>query len=185
MISLRTPILLALTLAFVVPAIAKVESKKDPDTDFSTFRTYAWVAGFEATRELADWFIKATIDGEMQRRGLQMLEDKDKADVWIHYELGIGGEIHITASDPTYIIVGGVPMTYSTVFFDTGGTAGGVMAKGSLAVEMFDRKKRALVWFAATSEGIEERSKREEQLDRVVGKVFDKYPQKPIKEPEK
>src|SRR3954468_8130394 len=110
MISLRTPILLALTLAFVVPAIAKVESKKDPNTDFSTFRTYAWVAGFEATRELIDWYIKSTVDDQMQRHGLQMLEDKDKADVWIHYELGIGGEIHIAASDPTYITVGGVPM---------------------------------------------------------------------------
>src|SRR5437667_12404874 len=91
--SLRTPILLAVILASVVPAFAKVKSKTDPNTDFSAFKTYAWVAGFEATRELADWFIKATIDHEMQRRGLQMLEDKDKADVWIHYELGIGGVV--------------------------------------------------------------------------------------------
>lgn len=183
--SLRTPIVLAVILASSIPGFAKVDSKRDPDTDFSAFKTYAWVAGFEATRELADWFIKDTIDDEMQRRGLQKLEDKDKADVWIHYELGIGGEIHITASDPSYITVGGVPMTYSTVFFDTGASQGGVMTKGSLAVEMFDRKKRALVWFAATSEGIEERSKREKQLERVVGKIFDKYPLKPIKEAEK
>jgi hypothetical protein len=178
--SLRTPIVLVVIVASAVSAFAKVESKRDPGTDFSAFKTYAWVAGFEATRELADWFIKATIDSEMQRRGLQMLEDKDKADVWIHYDLGIGGEIHIAASDPTYITVAGIPMTYSPIFFDTGSTVGGVMAKGSLAVEMFDRKKRALVWFAATSEGIEKRSKREEQLERVVGRIFDKYPQKPI-----
>jgi hypothetical protein len=181
--SLRRPMLLALLLFSVVPAFAKVNSKKDPSADFSTFKTYSWVGGFPATRELTDWFIKATIDHEMQRRGLQMLqdEDKDKADVWIHYDLGIGGVVHIAASDPTYITVGGLPMTYSAIFFDTGSTVGGVMAKGSLAVEMFDRKKRALVWFAATSEGIEKRSKREEQLNRVVGKIFDKYPEKPIK----
>jgi hypothetical protein len=93
----------------------------------------------------------------MQRRGLQMLEEKDKADVWIQYELGIGGVVHIAASDPTYITVGGLPMTYSPIFFDTGSTVGGVMGNGSPAVGMFDRKKRALVWLATTSEGIEKR----------------------------
>ena len=178
---MRTPLLVAVILIAVAPAFPKVKSKADPNTDFSAFKTYAWVAGFEATRDLTDWYIKATIDHHMQERGFQVLEDKDKADVWIHYELGIGGVVHITADDPSYITVGGVPMNYSTIFFDNGTTGGGVMAKGSLAVEMFDRKKHALVWFAATSEGIDKRSKREEQLDRVVGKMFDKYPQKPIK----
>jgi hypothetical protein len=55
---LSTPILLAVILVSAVPAFAKVKSKTDPNTDFSAFKTYAWVAGFEATRELADRFIK-------------------------------------------------------------------------------------------------------------------------------
>jgi len=166
--------------ALVLPSVAKVKSKSDPKADFSHLKTYAWVEGISAHREVVDYLIKATIDHQMQRRGLQRIENKETADLWIHYELGFGGEIHITAGDPTYITVGGTPMTYSTVFTNFGHDSGGVMTKGSLGIEVFDHERQSMIWFASASEGIDSRPEREEQLEKLVEKMFDKYPVRPL-----
>ncbi|MFL6301137.1 MAG: DUF4136 domain-containing protein [Terriglobales bacterium] len=93
-------------LCCTLPASAKVKCKFDPSTDFSQERTYVWVEGIRAHRKVVDYLIKATIDHQLQRRGLQKVENKEEADLWIHYELGFGGEIHVTADDPTYVSVG-------------------------------------------------------------------------------
>jgi len=178
--SISIPLSLLLLLFCAVPASAKVKCKFDPSTDFSQEKTYVWVEGVRAHREVVDYLIKATIDHQLQRRGLQKVENKEEADLWIHYELGFGGEIHVTADDPTYVSVGGIPMTYSSVFTNSSNTAGGVMTKGSLGVEIFDRDRHALVWFASASEGIEARPEREKQLEKLVKKMFDKYPVKPL-----
>jgi len=167
-------------LCCTLPASAKVKCKFDPSTDFSQERTYVWVEGIRAHRKVVDYLIKATIDHQLQRRGLQKVENKEEADLWIHYELGFGGEIHVTADDPTYVSVGGVPMTYASVFTNSSNTAGGVITEGSLAVEIFDRGRHALVWFASATESVEARPKREEHLEKLVRKMFDKYPVKPL-----
>src|SRR4051812_16379302 len=166
---------LLLLLCSTVPASAKVKCKFDPSTDFSREKTYVWVEGVRAHREVVDYLIKATIDHQLQRRGLQKVENKEEADLWIHYELGFGGEIHVTADDPTYVSVGGVPMTYSSVFTNSSSSSGGVITQGSLAVEIFDRDRHALVWFASASDAIEARPEREKQLEKLVKKMFDKY----------
>jgi hypothetical protein len=171
---------LLLLVLCAVPASAKVKCKFDRSADFSQKRTYVWVEGVRSHREVVDYLIKATIDHQLQRRGLQKVETREEADLWIHYELGFGGEIHITADDPTYVRVGGVPMTYSSVFTNSSDITGGVMTKGSLGIEIFDRRRQALVWFASASEGIESRPEREEQLEKLVQKMFDKYPVKPL-----
>src|SRR5215467_7142755 len=114
-----------MVLAFLLlglPGVAKVKSKADPAANFAAYKTYAWVGGVEASREPVDYIIKAIANDHMQQRGLQQVGDPAAADLWIHYELGMNGEIHITAADPTYITVGGEPFTYSTVFWGSGST---------------------------------------------------------------
>jgi hypothetical protein len=175
---LRRGVLLVLILA--LPLSAKVRSKADPKTDFSVHKTYIWVAGLHAQREVTDYLIRATIDHQMQRRGLQLIEDKDKADLWIHYELGIDGEIHVTAADPTYITVGGMPMTYSSTFAIHGNAGGGIMSKGAIGVEVFDRKRHCLIYLASATEGLDTQRHREGQLEKAVTKMFEKYPVKPL-----
>ena len=64
-------------LSCTVPASAKVKCKFDPSTDFSQERTYVWVEGVRAHREVVDYLIKATIDHQLQRRGLQKAENKE------------------------------------------------------------------------------------------------------------
>jgi hypothetical protein len=178
--STSLPISLLLLLCCTLPALGKVKCKYDRNTDFSQARTYVWVEGVRSHREVIDYLIKATIDHQLQRRGLQKVEDKDDADLWIHYDLGFGGEIHVTADDPTFVFVGGLPMTYSSVFTDSSHITGGVLIKGSIGIEIFENYRRALVWFASASEGLETRPEREEQLERLVKKMFDKYPVKPL-----
>jgi len=60
---------------------------------------------YALTGKSSTTLIKATVDHQLQRPAKG--RKQGRADLWIHYELGFGGEIHVTANDPTYVSVGG------------------------------------------------------------------------------
>src|SRR3954466_2555373 len=74
---------LLLFLLCAAPASAKVKCKFDAKTDFSQPKTYVWVEGIRAHREVVDYLIKTTVDHQLQRRGLQKVENKEQADLWV------------------------------------------------------------------------------------------------------
>jgi len=107
-LSLLLTLLLAGTLA-----AQKVQVEHDKDTDFSQFKTYAWIKGTPAATEVWDQLIIGTVDYELKRKALERIANPDKADLLVTYHAASSGtdlRLNSQAGDPTYAMYGGEPL---------------------------------------------------------------------------
>jgi hypothetical protein len=159
----------------------KVASDYDTATDFSRFKTYAWVDGFSAAMVNVDLYIKMAIEADFEKKGLHKTEPKD-ADLLVTYNAARDTNINISSfHDPTYAATGGEPML-GTTMWSSGSTVGSVgryISKGTLAIVIYDRQQRKVIWEASAKDTIKEgRSDRLKQLDKALDKILVKYPPK-------
>jgi hypothetical protein len=92
-------VLLGLLFAPQSDVIGKVESSFDRKTDFSTFRTYAWLRGYNAYNPDAHKMVVAAVEGEMAKLGFTRLETEKGADVTLAYYTVTGTDIDLKALD--------------------------------------------------------------------------------------
>ncbi len=159
----------------------KVASDYDTATDFSRFKTYAWVDGFPAAMVNVDLYIKMAIEADLEKKGLHKTEPKD-ADLLVTYNAARDTDLNISSfHDPTYTATGGEPML-GTTMWSSGSTVGSVgryISKGTLALVIYDRQQRRVIWEASAKDTIKEgRSDRLKQLDKALDKILIKYPPK-------
>jgi len=92
--------------------------------------------------------------------------------------MSLSGSLTINEDETTAKPIGrrGKPLTADP---STAGSVARQIKKGSLAVEMFDRQKKELVWAAQAKGTIKEsRKERLDQLDRALTRMIDQYPPK-------
>ncbi|HSY64678.1 MAG TPA: DUF4136 domain-containing protein [Terriglobales bacterium] len=169
-------------MAFSLPVSAqKITVDYDKKVNFSRFTTYTWATGTPVSNPPLDLYIVGAIDLNLQRKGLSRVGTED-ADLVVTYHAASSTELNISGiGNPTLSTTKG----YNSI--DTAGwsipsTAGSVarqVKKGTLAVQMFDRKKKELVWAAQAKGTIKEsRKERLDQLDRALTRMIDQYPPK-------
>lgn len=102
----------------------KVTSDYDKATDFSRFRSYAWVAGQAVPAVNVDLYIKMAIDEDLAKKGLHKVESKD-ADLLVTYNAARDADLNISSfHDPTYTATGGEPMVGNDVVVGFNGRLG-------------------------------------------------------------
>jgi uncharacterized protein DUF4136 len=160
----------------------KVTSDYDRTTDFPSLKSYGWSYGWEAPNPDIDLYIKTAIDQELEEKGLRKVEPKE-ADVLVAYYLSMDTTINAsTFHDPTYTATGGVPPLGTTMWSSgtAGGNVGRYVTKGTLAIEIYDRKEHKVVWEAAANAHMKEKRREKfEQLEKVLTKLLERYP--PVK----
>jgi hypothetical protein len=171
--------ILLLTLCSAHVFAQKITSDFDKATEFSTFKTYAWAPGTASPYHNLDLYIQLVVDEAFSKKGLQRVDPKE-ADLLIAYFAA--GETAVSMggfTDPTFIATGGVPITGTTMWYSgaTGGAVGSSVRKGSLAIEMYDRRQQKIVWQAAAKDTMKEKmAERTAQLDKALVKMMDRYP---------
>lgn len=173
-------ILLLLTSALFARDKLKVEF--DRGTDFSKYKTYAWVQGISAPHPAMNMLITESINYEFQARGMRPAKPEE-ADLLVRYDVAGQSLSFSSANDPTYAATGGIYMPGDAIWESAvhGGSAGGVLNKGELRLQMVDRSASRLVWRSIASGVLESGEKRIRQLNTVVEKMFQRYPVKPTK----
>jgi hypothetical protein len=173
---------LVLFLAAGVSSMAvaqKVTSDYDKATDFSIFGSYAWVAGQAVPAVNMDLYIKIAIDEDLAKKGLHKVEPKD-ADLLVTYNSARDTDLNISSFyDPTYTASGGDPMLGTTMWSSGSsvGSAGRYITKGSLAIVIYDRHQRKIIWEVVAKGTVKERQgDRLKQLDKALTKMLEKYP---------
>lgn len=174
--------LMALLLAGASSAFAQdVRYNFDKQANFSSFKTYKWVAikGAQAPNDLVDLQIKAAIDSELATKGLSRTE-ADAADLYVGYQVAVSTEKQYTSFDTGY---GYGPGWYGGGWYGAGGgTTTGTTSTiyiGQLAVDMYSRTGKALIWRGNASKTIDTNAKPEKQqknLAKAVKKLFKNYP---------
>jgi Domain of unknown function (DUF4136) len=171
-----------LLFVFSLPVSAqKITVDYDKKVNFSRFKTYSWETGTPVPNSPLDLYIMGAIDLNLEHKGLSKVAIED-ADLVVTYHSASSTDLNTSAiGNPTLSTLKGNNST-DPAGWSIPSTAGSVarqVKKGSLAVEMFDRQKKELVWAAQAKGTIKEsRKQRLDQLDRALTRMFDQYPPK-------
>jgi hypothetical protein len=165
-------------LICALPASAKKpKATFDKNTDFSRYKTYAWVPGTVAPDIIVDKIIISTVETQLERAGLKK-GDTASADLLVRYDASGGADASSAATDPTYAATGGVaPMSSYNLWTVGGGME--IQMKGSLLIRLADQANKKVVWSCLAQEGLDDRrARRLEQVSEIVVKMFKEFPKK-------
>jgi hypothetical protein len=168
----------ALVLAVVACSVTYAQDVRTnymPETDFSKYRTYAWVNDVQGVPavgghpdQILDAQVKEAIDSQMVAKGLTKVEDGSKADLLLGYQLAIDQEKQINGLGNNLGGWGG---------WGGGGPWGGGFGTfsastssnyiGTFVVGMYDPAAKKLVWIGAAQHAIEPSKKQEKNQQRL------------------
>ena len=171
-------------LVFLLPLILQVEAQKikiqyEKSTNFSKFKTYAWVPGTPVFDPHLDTYIQDRFAAELRRSG--MIEAPvNTADVLVTYHAALSTDLSVgTALDPTFAASGGIPIAGHSIW-ETTGTGGAHVTKGSIAFEILDRGANRPVWIGTAKHTVSDaHHERWNEIEKALDKLFRRFPPKP------
>jgi len=174
----------AIVLSFLGPPIAaqKVKIDYDKATDFSKFKTYAWVQGTPVMDPRLDAYIKKSLNDMFHHIGMNETS-VSTADIVVTYHAAIGTDLSVgTALDPTFAASGGVAIPGQGIWQTAGGAAATHVNKGSLAFEILDRAANRPIWTGTAQNSVSDKpSERWGQVQKALDKLFRTFPPIPQK----
>jgi len=155
----------------------------DKDKDFSTFKTYKWVAikGAEMPDELTQKALTNAIDAQLAAKGLTKT-DSDDADLYVGYQTALGQEKEFTSYNTGWGYGpgwGGGWYGYGGMSTTTTYGSTSTVYVGQLDLSMYDPAAKQLVWRGTASKTLDPKAKPEKKqknINKAVEKLLKKYP---------
>jgi hypothetical protein len=168
----------AIVLALVACSVTYAQDVRTnymPGTDFSKYHTYAWVEEVHGVPtvggrpdQILDAQVKQAIDSQMATKGFTKMEERDKADLLLGYQLAIDQEKQINGFGDSWGGAGGWggwgPWGNSFGTFSANTSSNYI---GTFVVGMYDRSVKKLVWIGAAQHAIEPSKKQEKNQQRL------------------
>ena len=154
----------------------KVKTEYDKNTDFSKFKTYAWIEGTPARQRIWHLNILGAFDEELQAKGLKPAPPGE-ADLLITYHVAVDTDLNTTEVQIPSVAYRGAsaPLGYSDVLLP--GLVGRWVRKGSMMVDVIDHERGQVIWRSAAAVTLKETNqKRVKQVNELIHKVMEKYP---------
>jgi len=175
---------LSALLLFLLPLVLRLEAQKieiqyEKTTHFSKFKTYAWVPGTPVFDPHMDTYIQDRFVDVLRRSGM-VEAPVNAADVLVTYHAALGTDLSVgTALDPTFAASGGIPKAGHSIW-ETTGTGGTHVTKGSIAFEILDRVANRPVWIGTAKHTVSDaHHERWKQTEKALDKLFRRFPPKP------
>jgi hypothetical protein len=152
-----------------------VTTDYDKSANFASFRTYAWTLGTEVPDQLNHKRIVQSIDAQLTRKGMRMVEKSANPDVLIAYHANFERDLQINGFSSGWGA------------YRWGGNRSGTaraeeITVGTLVVDMVDAKSNTIVWRGMASKDLDERAsaaKRDKNAQKAMEKLFKNYPPRP------
>jgi hypothetical protein len=146
----------------------------DTGADFSSFRTYTWVAGTEIKDPFNHKRIVDAIDAQLAAKGLSKVEASAAPDLLVAYHASFDQDLEIQGWSTGW---GG---------YRFGGSRSGTATVeeiliGTIAVDMIDAGTNTIVWRGTASKEVDVKAdpeKREKNIRKAAEKLFKNYPPK-------
>ena len=177
--------LLLVLVACSVTYAQDVRTNYLPGTDWSKYRTYAWVDEIHGVPgvgghpdQILDTQVKQAIDSQMAGKGFTKLADGGKPDLLIGYQLMIDREKQINGFSDSWGGWGGGwgPWGGGFATFSADTSTNYV---GTFVVGMYDPASKKLVWIGGAQHAIEPSKKPEksqERLNKGAQKLLKDFP---------
>jgi hypothetical protein len=161
-----------------------VKTDYDPDVDFSTYKTYAWVGeggviegSTLASYPLAAKRVKDSVDRNLKERGFEMVGDPEGADFAIVLHAGTQEKMQVTNYGGYYGYY-----RYDPWWGPYGGhTDVSYYTEGSLVIDFVDVKTKELAWRGIGTAIVKEYSSPEDaqkNMDKYVDRIMAGFPPK-------
>jgi hypothetical protein len=144
----------------------------DKGTNFSKFRTYAWVQGTNLIDPLNHKRIVSAVDAQLESKGLTKVEMGAKPDAFVAYH----------ASLDTNLQVKGFAKGFGAYRFAENRSAAAPTEElliGTLVVDMMHAKTKTIVWRATAVKELDSYASaetREKNINSAAEKLFRNYP---------
>lgn len=159
-----------------------VHSDKDSGTDFSKYKTYAWVLPSGRTPLLYAGYMEHTTAIELKKKG--MVLDATNPDAVFIFETKLEGRTEYVQGPSMSVGVGfGGPGYYGG--FEMPVAGGEITTEtyhdGMLMVSMYDTKSKKLIWWGSAEETVEMSDDIEKEIQQAIHYIFYKFPKKRAK----
>ena len=166
----------ALVASLVACSSLKVQTDADPQADLSSYRRFAFArpdASQQASGSQMDDIMRRRVEdaitGELTKKGLQLDTTGTEPDVYVAYFTGRQEKLNVVDHGYSY-------GRWGTVY--SGGTSVTQYTEGSLTVDLFDGKKKELVWRGNATDAVADREAAAKKIPKAVAKMFEKFPSK-------
>ena len=181
--SLAQPAAICVLLLFLLSLVLQLEAQKiniqyEKTVDFSKFKTYAWVPGTPVFDPQLDTYIQNRLVEVLRRNGMSEAP-LNAADVLVTYHAAHGTDLSVgTALDPTFAASGGVAVAGHSIW-ETTGTGGTQVTKGSIAFEILDRAANRPVWIGTAKHTVSDsHQERWNDVEKALDKLLRHFPPK-------
>jgi hypothetical protein len=156
-----------LLLGFVPLAAAAQQINTDwkHGTDFSKYKTYAWGTSPNPIQDpLWNQRIVSDIDGALQGKGLQKVASEANPDLMVVYNAGVKQNVSYEGYRMGWGMGEINPVTQH---------------EGTLVVDLADPQTKMIIWRGMAAETLSDKSQKNiEKVQKMVHKMFEKYPPK-------
>lgn len=177
---------LVLMLVALIPGRASAEATFDPGTDFSKYKTYAWVTDkpmlmsgsgkFRVPEEDVLRSIRATIEAQLESKGFKKGASPD---LTVGFMVGVRDNAMTQHwSAPRANLPGYGANSWYGQYPRKSRSATHEYKEGELSVDIFDAKSNQAIWhnWASTKVYAQEKISSQEVVEEVVTKIFDGFP---------
>lgn len=164
-----------------------VRSDADSRANMANYHTYVWeqaaddvTAGGPAFKNPLNLKrLRAAVDANLARQGLQPVADSTAADAYVTVSIGTRQTIETDNTMPVRLGVGWGywhPGLMSSVMWDTNNVYS--VREGRITVDLFDAKKREAIWHASVEQDMTYLTgdKAEARINAIVDAMFAKFP---------
>ena len=164
----------SLTLLGTIALAQEVTYDFDKATNFSRFKSYAWVRGTVLNDEFNHSRIVNAVNAQLASKGLTKVETSANPDVLVAYHASFDRDLEITGFSSGW---GG----YRFPGNRSGSARTAEILIGTLAVDIVDATTRTIVWRGLATKEVDVKAdpeKREKNINRAAEKLFRNYPPK-------
>ena len=182
----KISLVLALSLAACSWTAAQdIRTNYMPGTDFSKYHSYAWVDNVGGVPmvggqpdQILDTQVKQAIDAQMAAKGFIRVEDANKAELLVGYQLVISQEQQINGFGNNWGGWGGGSGPWGGGLSSFSATTS-IVNIGTFVVGMYDPAAKKLVWIGAAQHAIEpskNQEKNQQRLNKGAQKLLKSFP---------
>jgi ABC-type glycerol-3-phosphate transport system substrate-binding protein len=165
-----------LSLLLVGCSSVSVDSDYDPQTDFSTFRTWSWMhdGPAQGVDDLTDGRIRAAVEAALPIRGLRKADAGASPDLRVAYHARVEQRIEAVPAPATTI---GYGWRAGYVAYDAQQLS--TYDEGTLIIDLVGADSEDLVWRGTATAIVGDGGtpeEREERIREAVEKLLERYP---------
>lgn len=160
-------LMVVICLLSVIALAQKVNVDWKHGDNFSKYKTYAWGASPHPVQDsLWNQRIIGFIDDAMAQKGFQKVDPGASPDLLVVYNAGVKQNVSLEG--------------YRMGWYNSMGSIQQVVAnEGTLVVDLADPQQKMVIWRGTASETLSDKSSKNiEKVQKMVRKMFEKYPPK-------